>query len=111
VFAEEKGGSPAWYMPAFSFIQDTPLGATRPDKLSCKRYRGEEHSPLLLINHWIPPFPPSPALNAGIGRAPFLRGRLERCLRERGLKGAILAVDFYERTSAVEVAQELNGRP
>jgi hypothetical protein len=65
----------------------------------------------LLINHWIPPFPPSPTLNAGIGRAPFLRGRLERCLRERGLKGAILAVDFYERTSAVEVAQELNGRP
>jgi len=54
VFAEEKGGSPAWYMPAFSFIQDTPLGATRPDQLSCKRYRGEEHSPLLLINYWIP---------------------------------------------------------
>ena len=111
VFAEEKGGSPAWYMPAFSFIQDTPLGATRPDQLSCKRYRGEQHSPLLLVNHWIPPFPPSPTLNAGIGRAPFLKGRTERCLRERGLKGAILAVDFYERTSAVEVARELNDRP
>ena len=41
VFAEEQGGSPAWYMPAFSFIQDTPLGATRPDRLSCERYRGE----------------------------------------------------------------------
>jgi hypothetical protein len=27
VFAEEKGGSPAWYTPAFSFIQDTPLRA------------------------------------------------------------------------------------
>ena len=37
VFAEEKGGLPPWYMPAFSFIQDTPLGATRPDQLSCKR--------------------------------------------------------------------------
>ena len=61
-------------MPAFSFIQDTPLGATRPDQLSCKRYRGEADSPLLLINHWIPPFPPSPTLNAAIGRAPFLRG-------------------------------------
>jgi len=111
VFAEEKGGVPAWYMPAFSFIQDTPLGATRPDQLSCKRYRGEEDSPLLLINHWIPPFPPSPTLNAGIGRAFFLRGRVERCLDERGFKGAIVAVDFYERTSVVEVAQELNGRP
>jgi hypothetical protein len=111
VFAEAKGGSPAWYMPAFSFIQDTPLGATRPDQLSCKRYRGEESSPLLLINHWIPPFPPSPTLNAAIGRAIFLRGRIERCVRQRGIKGAIVAVDFYERTSVVEVARELNSRP
>ncbi len=87
VFAEEQGGSPAWYMPAFSFIQDTPLGATRPDQLSCKRYRGEADSPLLLINYWIPPFPPSPTLNAAIGRAFFLRGRIERCLRKRGCKG------------------------
>jgi hypothetical protein len=108
VFAEEKGGSPPWYMPAFSFIQDTPLGATRPDQLSCKRYRGEEHSPLLLINHWIPPFPPSPSVNAGIGHAAFLRARIKRCLAERGMKGTIVAVDFYERTSAVELAAELN---
>jgi hypothetical protein len=106
VFAEEQGGSPAWYMPAFSFIQDTPLGATRPDQLSCKRYRGEADSPLLLINYWIPPFPPSPSLNAGIGRAAFLRGRVKRCLKERGFKGAIVAVDFYQRTSVVQVAKE-----
>ncbi len=109
VFAEERGGSPAWYMPAFSFIQDTPLGATRPDQLSCKRYRGEADSPLLLINHWIPPFPPSPTLNAGIGRAVFLRGRVKRCLQERGFNGAIVAVDFYQRTSVVQVAKELDG--
>lgn len=110
VFAEEGGGSPSWYMPAFSFIQDTPLGATRPDRLSCKRYRGEEHSRLLLINHWIPPFPPSASLNAGIGQAVFLRGRIKRCLQERGTRGAIVAVDFYQRTSVVEVARELNSR-
>jgi hypothetical protein len=95
-------------MPAFSFIQDTPLGATRSGQLSCKRYRGEEHSPLLLINHWIPPFPPSPSLNAAIGRAALLRGRIKRCLKERGVKGAIVAVDFYERTSAVDIAHELS---
>jgi hypothetical protein len=111
VFAEERAGPPAWYMPAFSFIQDTPLGAIRPDQLSCKRYRGEGHSPLLLINHWIPPFPPSPSVNATIGRAPFLRSRLERCLNDHQRRGAIVAVDFYERTSAVKVAQELNSRP
>jgi hypothetical protein len=110
VFAEEKGGSPSWYMPAFAFIQDTPLGAKRPDQLSCRRDRGEPHSPLLLINYWIPPFPPSPSANAKIGRAPFLRSRLEDCLRERRLKGAMVAVDFYERTSVVKLAAELNGQ-
>jgi hypothetical protein len=109
VFAEEKGGAPAWYMPAFSFIQDTPLGATRPDQLSCKRYRGEQHSPLLLINHWIPPFPPSQSLNAAIGREAFLRRRIKRCQAEDGAKGAIVAVDFYQRTSVVKVARELDG--
>ena len=110
VFAEAQGGSPTWYMPAFSFIQDTPLGAMHPGQLSCKRHRGEARSPLLLINHWIPPFPPSPALNAAIGRTAFLRGRIERCLRERRLKGAIVAVDFYQRTSVVRVARELDSR-
>ncbi len=44
------------------------------------------------------------------GRAPFLRGRIERCLKKRGLKGAIVAVDFYQRTSVVDVAKELNSR-
>jgi hypothetical protein len=110
VFAEEQGGSPAWYMPAFSFIQDTPLGAARPDQLSCARYRGQQHSPMLLVNHWIPPFPPSPTLNEGIGRAPFLRRRIERCLQDRQSKGAIVAVDFYQRTSVIAVARELNKR-
>ncbi len=109
VFAEEQGGSPSWYMPAFDYIQDTPLGALHPAQLSCARYRGSAASPLLLINHWIPPFPPSPTLNAQIGRSAFLRARVARCTRERGIPGAILAVDFYQRTAVVEVAKELNG--
>ncbi len=111
VFAEVKGGSPAWYMPAFSFIQDTPLGALHPGQLSCARYRGSQDSPILLLNHWIPPFPPSPTINAQIGRAPFLRARISRCTRERHTLGAIVAVDFYERTAVVKVAQELNDNP
>ena len=110
VFAEVKGGSPPWYMPAFSFIQDTPLGAVHPGQLSCARYRGEKDSPMLLLNHWIPPFPPSPTINAQIGRAVFLRARILRCTEERHTSGAIVAVDFYQRTAVVKVAQELNSR-
>jgi hypothetical protein len=110
VFAEVKGGSPAWYMPAFSFVQDTPLGAVHPGQLSCARYRGEADSPILLLNHWIPPFPPSPTINTQIGRAIFLRARILRCTAERHTSGAIVAVDFYQRTAVVQVAQELNSR-
>jgi hypothetical protein len=109
VFSEKSGGTPTWYLPAFSFIQDTPLGANRPDQLSCARFRGEADSPFLLINHWIPPFPPSSRLNALIGRAGFLRRRVRRCMAARGAEGAIVAVDFYERTAVVRVARELNG--
>jgi hypothetical protein len=108
LFAEVKGGSPPWYMPAFGFIQDTPLGALHPGQLSCARYRGTADSPMLLINHWIPPFPPSPTINAQIGRAAFLRARILRCTHERHIRGAIVAVDFYQRTSVIEVTHELN---
>ena len=111
VFAEEAGGSPAWYMPAFSFIQDTPLGARRPSQLECKRFRGEEDSPLLLVNHWLETFPPLPRLNAPIGRAGALRRRITRCEAERGVRGGIVAVDFYEQTDLVKVAGELNSKP
>ena len=97
-------------MPAFSFIQDTPLGALHPGQLSCSRYRGDADSPMLLLNHWIPPFPPSPTINAQIGRTTLLRGRILRCTGERHTSGAIVAVDFYQRTAVVKVAQELNSR-
>jgi hypothetical protein len=110
VFAEDDGGSPAWYMPAFAFIQDTPLGAVRPSQLSCARFRGADDDPLLLINHWIPPFPPSVRANAAIGREAVLRARVERCRRERGAGGAIVAVDFYDRTAVVAAAGALNAR-
>ncbi|MBS1892882.1 MAG: hypothetical protein JST59_16425 [Actinobacteria bacterium] len=109
VFAEKKEGGPSWYMPAFTYIQDTPLGANRPDQLRCDRFRGEPDSPLLLINHWIPPFPPSPRLNAAIGQRTFLRHRIRGCMDDRGFTGAIVLVDFYERTAVVRVAAELNG--
>ncbi|HEY4826196.1 MAG TPA: hypothetical protein VIH85_05490 [Solirubrobacteraceae bacterium] len=110
VFSEEEGGSPAWYMPAFAFIQDTPLGALHPGQLSCDRYRGEADSPMLLMNYWIPPFPPSVTINAQIGRAAFLRTHVLRCTRARHISGAIVAVDFYQRTSVVATAEQLNSR-
>jgi hypothetical protein len=101
------GGARPWYLPAFSFVQDTPLGATSPAQLRCRRYRGDPDSPLLLVNHWIPPFPPSVTRNEEIGDG-FLRRRLRRCELRRDLLPNLIAVDFYERSGVVEAARQLN---
>jgi hypothetical protein len=106
VLAEEDGGEPDWYQDAFAWIQDTPLGATRPGQLRCARFRGEPGSPLLMLNHWIPPYPPSVRRNVAIG-GQELAGRVRRCGRARGQRVNLLAVDFYERTGAVALAERL----
>jgi len=58
LFTEEDGGSRSWYLDGFSFVQDTPLGATSAREFTCRRYRGSPDSPLLLLNHWIDSFAP-----------------------------------------------------
>jgi hypothetical protein len=111
VLAEQDGGARPWYLPGFELVQDTPLGARSPGQFSCRRFRGEPGSPMLLLNHWIDTFPPSVSRNDRIG-ADFLERRAQRCGRERGLTPNLLAVDFYERSDVVEVARQLNaGRP
>jgi hypothetical protein len=109
VLTEHDGGALPWYLPGFSFVQDTPLGARDPEQLSCATSRGSADSPLLLINHWIDRFPPKPSENARIAGG-FLRDRVVRCTRERGIDGAIVAVDFYDRSGVVQVARSLNER-
>jgi hypothetical protein len=107
VLSEQDGGKRPWYLDGFRFVQDTPLGATRPSGLSCDRYRGDADSPLLMLNHWIPPFPPSVTRNQAIGGT-FLRARVGRCERRREMLPNLLAVDFYERTGVVGIARDLN---
>lgn len=111
VFAEDKGGTPAWYMPAFSFIQDTPYDVTRRNALDCSLNRGRADNPMLLLNHWIARFPPRVSDQVKVGGS-FLHDRVARCSREKGIPGGIVAVDFYERTGVVTVAKALNdGQP
>jgi hypothetical protein len=107
VLAEQDGGERPWYLDGFALVQDTPLGATRPAQLSCARFRGRPDSPLLMLNHWIPPFPPSVTRNQRIGGS-FLRRLIGRCERERSMLPNLIAVDFYERTHVVEIARSLN---
>lgn len=107
VFSEGEAGAPPWYMPAWSFIQDTPLGAEKPSEFSCRRSRGDADSPLLLVNHWIDSFPPNPRRNHEIGGAVLTR-RLDRCERRRGMMVNMIGVDFYDRSGVVPAARALN---
>ncbi len=107
VFSEGEAGAPPWYMPAWSFIQDTPLGAEKPAEFSCRISRGDADSPLLLVNHWVDTFPPNPRRNHEIGGA-FLTRRLQRCERERGMMVNLIGVDFYDRSGVVAAARTLN---
>ena len=107
VFTEADGGAPAWYMTAWSFFQDTPLGATKPSELRCRRERGDADSPLLLVNHWIDTFPPSPSRNREIGGA-FLERQLARCERAREMQPNVVAVDFHQNSGVVAAARRLN---
>jgi hypothetical protein len=109
VLAEEDGGARPWYLPGFSFAQDSPLGARRGSEFTCALFRGTADSPLFLLNHWIDAFPPPPSGNERIG-SDFLKRRLEQCERSRGLLPNLIAVDFYERTGVVEIARERNAR-
>jgi hypothetical protein len=109
VLAEKDGGARPWYLDGFSFVQDTPLGATTPEQLRCGRNRGQADSPLFLVNHWIPPYPPSVSRNDEIA-GDALERRLERCERNRGLLPNLLAVDFHERSGVVDAAERLNAQ-
>jgi len=107
VYSEGEAGAPPWYMPAWSFIQDTPLGAEKASEFSCRRSRGDADSPLLLVNHWIDSFPPNPRRNHEVGGA-VLTKRLDRCERERQMMVNMIGVDFYDRSGVVEAARALN---
>jgi hypothetical protein len=66
-------------------------------------------SPLLLVNHWIATFPPSPRRNERIGGV-LLERRLVRCERRRQQLPNLAAVNFYERSDVVGIAARLNAR-
>jgi hypothetical protein len=106
VLTEDEGGTPAWHHPAFSFVQDTPIGDTPSG--GCRPNRGDGNSPLLMLNNWIDGFPPSPSSNRSVGERSFILERVRRCRELRGLTPNLIAVDFYERSDVLALARDLN---
>jgi hypothetical protein len=109
VLGERDTGDLPWYLEAFDFIQDTPLGrrATR----SCAPSRGDDDSPILMLNHWVDGFPPRPSANARVNSKQEILARAERCERRRDLPVSLIAVDHYDLGGVIAAANELNDRP
>jgi hypothetical protein len=108
VLGERDTGDLPWYLDAFDFIQDTPLG--RRATSSCAPSRGDPDSPILMLNHWVDDFPPRPSANARVNAREEIVARAERCERRRDLPPSLIAVDHYDLGGVVAAAAELNGR-
>jgi hypothetical protein len=109
VLGERDTGDLPWYLEAFDFIQDTPLGSRATS--SCARSRGDADSPILMLNHWVDDFPPRPSANARVNSSEEIVARARRCERRRRLPVSLIAVDHYDRGGVAAAASELNGRP
>jgi hypothetical protein len=109
VLGERDTGDLPWYLEAFDFIQDTPLGARATR--SCAPSRGDDDSPILMLNHWVDGFPPRPSANARVNSKEEILTRAERCEARRELPISLIAVDHYDLGGVVAAAAELNDRP
>ena len=105
---QDADGTVPWYLDGFSFIQDTPLGVTKPEELSCELNRGSRDSPLLMLNHWADLFPPRRAANEPFQTRKELLSRAHRCARKRGLPVNMIAVDHYDVGDLIDSVAELN---
>ena len=110
VFAEQDGGDPSWYMDGFSFVQDTPLGATKIGQTSCALERGDAGSPFLMINHWADVFPPQRGANGPFLTEEFLNQRIGRCQRKRGLPVGLIATDHYDQGDFISYVDRINAQ-
>jgi hypothetical protein len=110
VFTEKDAdGTVPWYLDGFSFVQDTPLGATKIDQLRCKRERGDADSPIAMLNHWADTFPPQRSANKPFQRLSVIEDRAHRCARKLGVTVNFIAVDHYDQGDLMQAVDELNG--
>jgi hypothetical protein len=105
---KDADGTVPWYLDGFSFVQDTPLGATKVGQLSCKLERGDADSPFLMLNHWADLFPPQRTPNEPFQTKREIIGRAHECARKRGLPVSLIAVDHYDVGSLIPAVDALN---
>jgi hypothetical protein len=109
VFTEKDAdGTVPWYLDGFSFVQDTPLGATKVSQLRCRRERGTADSPIAMMNHWADLFPPRREANVPFQREEVIVKRAHRCARELGVTMNLIPVDHYDVGDLIPAVEALN---
>jgi uncharacterized membrane protein HdeD (DUF308 family) len=110
VFTEKDAdGTVPWYLDGFSFVQDTPLGATKVSQLRCTRERGTADSPIAMMNHWADLFPPRRQANVPFQREDVIIKRAHRCAKKLGVTVNLIPVDHYDVGDLIPAVDALNG--
>jgi len=109
VFAQKPpDASYGWDPYAFNWIQDTPLGATKPSQFTCKLNRGRPTTPLLMMNDWADIFPPRPTPNLPLVKKAFILARARQCVGQRGHIPNLILTDYYNRGDVIDAVATLN---
>lgn len=108
VLDEGDGGGAPWFQPAFVLAQNTSIGRFTQDTGSCTAGRGTPSQPLLIMNHWVDTFPPSPRAAAKVNRASVVERRVRRCEQVLGRRPNVVALDFYDRGDLFAAVRDLN---
>lgn len=109
VMAEEGSPPPAWYMNAWSVMQETPFDAASREALTCAENRGLPENSLFLMNHWINRTPPDRVDAAIVNGRDTILDRARECERVRGQRPNFVAVNFYRQGDVLGATDELNG--
>jgi hypothetical protein len=109
VFAQKPpSGAYPWDMNAFTWIQDTPLGARKPAQFSCRLNRGEITNPLMMMNNWADIFPPRPSPNVPLVTRSFILHRARQCVAQGRPSPTLILTDFYNRGDVIGAVRSLN---
>jgi hypothetical protein len=113
VLIENDASAEPWMHKQAEVAQETPYRFNSAAELAapttCEPNRGGTAGSLLLVNHWVDTSPaPRKTIAREVNAPAFLRSRLERCEKERGLLPNIVAVDFYRQGNVLATVKDLN---
>jgi len=111
ISSESHGPPPDWYHYGWDLFFDTPYSFKGIDEFNCDLYRGDEDSPLFLLNHWLSDPSGLPDAKGAIDANSFdvLYKRASDCWAARGQIPNLVTVDFYATGDLISVVNALNG--